>query len=195
MILCHRTIRFHAPLRAIELLESPDAEFLRRQQAALEAAREEGYRAGYEEAQNFLNPQILEQRTQLAHLQQQTFQAVTATHAHLVEELEKALPVLSLEICRRVLGGVTLDEEIIRSVTSETLSELAPGTPDVELRLCPSDMSIVEGLAAEYQHIYPGLRLFPDAGLQPGDCVARSAFGTIDGSIDRKLENLSEALT
>ena len=194
MILSHRTLRFHAPLRAVVLTESPDAEEKRRRQEALDAAREEGFQAGYEEAQNFLNPQILEQRTQLAHLQQQTFQAVAATHAILQEQLEKALPILALEICRRVLGGVTLDEEIIRSVTSETLSELAPGTPDVELRLCPSDFSLVEGLASEYQHLYPGLRLMADASLQPGDCVARSPFGTIDGSIDRKLENINQAL-
>ena len=195
MILCHRTIHFHAPLRAVEILDSPDAEELRRRQAALDAIREEGFRAGYEEAQSFLNPQILEQRAQLAHLQQQTFRAVAETHTHLVEELEKALPILALEICRRVLGGVTMDEEIIRSVTSETLAELAPGCPDVELRLCPSDVALVEGLAAEYQHLYPGLRLISDASLQPGDCVARSSFGTIDGTIDHKLENINQALS
>lgn len=195
MILSHRIIRFNAPLRGVQLEERAEVEIQRRIGEAAAAAREEGYRAGYEEAQQIFTRQIVEQRTQLAHLQQQTFQAVAATHQQLVEELEKALPLLAIEICRRVLGGISLDEDIIRSVVSETLAEIAPGTPDVELRLCPADLQVVQNLAAEFHHTYPGLRLAPDASLSPGDCVARSPFGAIDGTINRKLENIQKALT
>ncbi|MCX7712311.1 MAG: FliH/SctL family protein [Chthoniobacterales bacterium] len=194
MILSHRTIRFKTPPKAVLLARSPNEEQMAFIQQQIEQAREEGRRQGREEVMAILNAQILEQRSQFAHLQENTFRSITAAHAELCEQLRKALPLLALEVARRVLGGIELDRTIIHTVAAETLQELAPGTPDVELRLCPLDYELVRNIEREFNHIYPNLRIVSDPELRPGDCIARSHFGTIDGRLETKLQSIQEAI-
>ncbi len=157
-------------------------------------ANQEGFRAGYEEATQGLNLQILEQRTQIANLQENTLKAICSQFEMLVEEVRLAVPALALDVARRTLAGISLDADQVKAIASEALAELASGTPGIKLRLCPHDLRMVQDLAEEFAQKYPGLELVADPDLLSGDCLASSHFGTIDARIAGKLENIAHAL-
>lgn len=188
MILSPRSVRFSTPPSAIALAREAGGN------EALRAAHEEGRRTGYEEAAQALNLQILEQRTQIANLQENTLKAISCQFGALVEDVRRALPTLAIDVARRVLAGTVLDAGQVKAVADEALAELAPGTPGVKLRLSVHDLRLVEALAGEFGQRYPGLELVGDPDLHSGDCLASSQFGTIDARLAAKLENIAQAL-
>jgi flagellar assembly protein FliH len=188
MILSPKSVRFSTPPSAITLVRDAGGN------EALRAAHEDGRRTGYEEATQALNLQILEQRTQIANLQENTLKAISCQFGSLVEDVRRALPSLAIDVARRALAGVVLDVGQVKAIADEALAELAPGTPGVKLRLSPQDLRMVEALAGEFGQRYPGLELVGDPDLHSGDCLASSQFGTIDARLAGKLENIAQAL-
>ena len=189
MILSPRSVRFSRPPTSISLVARDPGEGL-----AVRAAREDGRRTGYEEASQALNMQILEQRTQIAHLQENTLRAISSQFTNLVEDVRRALPSLALEVAKRALAGIVLDRGHVVAIVNETLAELAPGSADVKLKLNPQDLKQVSDLVGEFGQQYPGLELVADPSLLSGDCVASSQFGTIDARLAGKLANIANAL-
>lgn len=159
--------------------------------AALEAA----YARGWEESAAHAEAQLVELRNEFAASQESLFQSVAAQHRTLVEKFTAALPLLAAQIAAKVLAGFQPDAETMKRIVSETLGEIEPGTADVELALAPGDCALVEGVAAEYAHRYPGLRLRADDTLRPGDCRVQSKFGLIDGRLRSKMENAIRSLS
>jgi len=182
-------VRFTKPPITITLLARDPGEG-----KALVAALEEGRRTGYEEASQALNLQILEQRTEIANLQENTFRAISNQFGNLVEEVRRALPALALEVARRALAGIVLDSAQVKAIANETLAEIAQGTPAVKLKLSPHDLALVKELANEFSHSYPDMELIADPSLHSGDCIACSPFGTIDARLAGKLDNIANAL-
>jgi flagellar assembly protein FliH len=188
MILSSKSVRFGVAPSAITLVRDTEAK------ETLQAAHENGFQKGFEEASQTLTLQFLEQRTQLANLQEQTLKAISCQFASLLEEVRRALPSLAIDVARRALAGTTLDSIQVEAIAKEVLAELAPGTPDIKLRLCPDDLLLVEALAEEFGQNYPGLELVADPNLSSGDCLADSPFGTIDARVAGKLGNIAQAL-
>ena len=189
MILSHRSVRFTRPPTSISLVARDPGEG-----QAILAALAEGRRTGYEEASQALNLQILEQRAQIANLQENTLRAISNQFANLLEDVRRALPALALEVARRALAGIQLDAGQVKAVANETLAEIAQGTSGVRLKLSPNDLALVKELAEEFGQKYPDLELVADPSLHSGDCVASSHFGTIDARLAGKLENIANAL-
>jgi flagellar assembly protein FliH len=183
-------VRFPAAPVAITLLTACALA----QRESLEKACEEAYQRGFDEASSLLNRQILEQRSDLVHLQESTLRGLAGQHAALVAQVSALLPELAVEIARRVLAGIEPDRDLLRKIIEETLGEISPGSANVELRLCPHDFELMDGLADDFAHKYPGLLIVADAELSPGDCRARSRFGEIDGRLCTKFENVARTL-
>jgi flagellar assembly protein FliH len=53
---------------------------------------------------------------------------------------------------------------------------------------------LVQGVDAELEQKYPGIKLTTDPELTPGDCVAKSRFGMIDARVLTKLQNVARSL-
>lgn len=159
-------------------------------QAALDAA----YRKGFQEANDLLVQQILDQRSEIAQLQDNIFKNLATQTEHLAHQISEILPDLVLEISRRVLAGHEPLRETVKAVVTETLAEIAPGSTDVEVWLHPKDLALVENIAAEFDQKYPGIKLSADPELAPGDCRAKSRFGTIDARVFTKLQNVAKSL-
>lgn len=159
-----------------------------------EKACEEAYRRGFDEASELLSRQILEQRNDLAQLQDTTLRELARQHDALMAQISALVPELAIEIARRVLAGVEPDRDLLRKVVDETLGEVAPGSASVELRLCARDIELMNGLEEDFAHKYPGLCIVADPELSPGDCRARSRFGEIDGRLSTKLDNVARTL-
>jgi flagellar assembly protein FliH len=184
------TIRFSVAPVAITLLTAGAMA----ERELREKACEEAYQRGFDEASALLSRQILEQRSDLAHLQESTLRALAGQHDALVAQISALVPELALEIARRVLAGIEPDRELLQKIVEETLGEVASGSVDVELRLCPRDVELMSGLEEDFAHKYPGLRIVADAELAPGDCRARSRFGEIDGRLSTKIDNVARTL-
>jgi flagellar assembly protein FliH len=159
--------------------------------AALEAA----YARGWEESAAHAEAQLAEQRNEFAACQESVFQSLAAQHRTLVEKFTAALPLLASQIAAKVLAGFQPDAETMKRLVTETLAEIEPGTPEVELALAPGDCALVEGVATEFGQSYPGLRLRADGTLRAGDCRVQSKFGLIDGRLRSKLENAIRSLS
>ncbi len=194
MILSPKVLRFNAVPVSISLVRSAHEEDRERHFAEVAAAREEGRQVGYEEAMQALQHQILQQRTELSNLQETTLRAISAQHETLVDEFKTALPELVLEVSRRVLANTEIGRDTVEAIAREVLEEIAPGTTDVVLQLCPRDFELLSELEEEFGHKYPGLKMKASPTLQPGDCLAKSHFGTIDARMVAKMTNITRAL-
>ena len=159
-----------------------------------EAACEASYRKGFQEANDLLTAQIMEQRAEVGQLQDAVFQSLSKQADSLTHQISEILPDLVIEIARRVLVGIEPDAALVRRIISETLAEIAPGSNDVEIWLNPRDLALVEGIQKEFDQKYPGISLSPDPELIPGDCRAKSRFGTIDARVFTKFQNVARSL-
>lgn len=159
-----------------------------------ESACQDAYNKGFQEATDALNNQIAEQRAEVAQLQDAVFKNLAAQSETLAHQVSNILPDLVLEITHRVLAGFKPDAETVRKIISETLAEVAPGSTEVEIKLHPQDLALVQGIDAELNQKYPGIQLTSDPELVPGDCLAKSRFGTIDARILTKLQNVARSL-
>lgn len=159
-----------------------------------EAAIETAHKKGFQEATDSLNQQILEQRAEIAHLQEKLFVSVAEQANALAHQVSEMLPDLVIEIARRVLAGMEPDQAVVKKIITETLAEIAPGSSDVEVVLNPQDFALVGDIDKEFEQKFPGIKFSTDPELTPGDCRAKSRFGTIDARIFTKLQNMGRSL-
>lgn len=185
-------VKLHAPLKGAWLAGmKPRPTFT---EDELEAVRREAYQRGSQEASKLLERQMLEQRAEVMHLQSQTFTALKAQHASLVQQLHAVLPELALEAAARVLAGTPLDREAVLRITQDLLSEIEPGREKIELQLHPRDLELIAGLEDGFREKYPEINFRADPELRSGDCVVRSRFGVLDGRLATKLRALEGLL-
>lgn len=183
----------HSP-NAIHFSEPPSAVYLAGTrpkpsftEADLENAKREAYRRGSEDATQAMERQLLEQRSEVIHLQTQTFAALAAHHEQLAEQMQGLIPELAIEAVQRILATTVFDRELVLRITHDMLSEVAPGKEQVEVRLAASDLELVSGYEEQFREKHPGISFCPDSELRPGDCVVRSLFGTLDGRLSTKV--------
>lgn len=159
-----------------------------------EAACDAAYRKGFQEANEALTKQIFDQRSEVAQLQDAVFKSLAEQSSNLAQQVSQILPELVMDIARRVMVGMKPDSVAVKCIVEETLSEIAPGSMDVEVMLHPDDLALVSGIDKEFDQKYPGIKLSTDPELIPGDCRAKSRFGMIDARIFTKLQNVGRSL-
>lgn len=159
-----------------------------------EESRQAAYQKGFEDATEFLNQQVAEQRAEVIQLIEQTFKALEEQRSELVRQVAAVLPGIATEIARRVLSGLEPDPARVQRTVEEVLGELAPGTRDIEVALPAADLALIGRYQEQFQDRYPGLRFVADQSLTIGDCRLRSSFGIVDATIATKLETLSRSL-
>ena len=199
MSLAARSIDFTSAPLAIAIVDGlpPEPEKAPEIRVPLEehqAACVASSRQGFQEANDHLAQQILEQRAELAQLQDALFISLSKQHESLAAQVSETLPDLAIEIVQRVLTGMKPDREAVERLLAETLAEIAPGSTDVEVFLSASDFELVNRLMKDYEHKYPGIKLTADPELMPGDCRAKSRVGMIDARVFTKLQNVARSL-
>jgi flagellar assembly protein FliH len=180
-----------APLAIALAVEKPASVF---SEAQIEDARRAAYQRGFEDASRMLEKQLLEQRGEVLHLQQETFRSLARQHDSLVSQFRAALPELAMEVARRALAGAEIDRGAIARIVGEALGEIPAGSDVVEVALSPGDLASIEGNDSEFRERHPELRFRVDASLRAGDCVVRSRFGVLDARMETKLKNIGAAV-
>ena len=189
-----KTIRLPHVLASVMLAGKPAEPELRFTAEEVEAARRDGYKRGFEDASAVIETQLVEQRQEVSHLQQNTFQSLASHHESLTRQLRAAIPELTMEIVRRVLGGMEPDQGAVLRILNEVLQGIAPGPEAVEVSLSARDLKLVESYQPGLRERFPQIEFRADPDLLPGDCTVASRFGSLDGRLATKLRSVDRLL-
>src|SRR5690606_5569607 len=142
-------------------------------------------------AREFAAQQMVEVRSDVQELSDGLFRRLEQIEPALVAQVREALPQLVVEAARRLFSGFEPTAKQVETICLQTLDQLYPETKNLELRLCPRDMDLLESLNPTWFRRYPKLTVTRDAHLAAGDCVVHSRFGVTDARIEAKIENLA----
>ncbi len=163
-------------------------------EAELVEARTAGYRDGYDAAHAFFDVQIAEFRDEVHALQHGLLHSLPNLEAGMTQQLRAGLPMLALDIARRILAGFEPDAELLSKLCEEALEQLYPERENLELVVSPRDAGLLQKNMPDLESRYPNLRLRVDATMRPGDCQVRSRFGLTDARLDAKLSAIHHEL-
>ena len=180
----------NARVSALELVDQAnrDAEAVR-EAARLEGwqiGRGEGYAKGLEEAQK-----QVEMATQvLDTAEMERHDRVIGSESFLVD--------LAMVAVESLVGEyVQSDPDYIPSLVRTLLAEVERANK-VEVRVAPSDFPAVIHQRNNFERSFlqrVELIILPDRSLNPGDVVIATEYGTVDGRLGTRLEQLHKLLT
>jgi flagellar biosynthesis/type III secretory pathway protein FliH len=189
-----KTIRLPEPLLSVEITKESAATVPTVTRQELEAARREGYQRGFEDASAMIETQLIEQREEVTHLQQRTFHSLASHHEDLIRQVRAAMPEMTMEIVRRVLGGMEPDKDAVLKIVDEVMHSISPGPEEVEVCLSERDLKLIESYEGALRDKFPQIQFRADSQLQPGDCMVTSRFGALDGRVATKLRSVDRLL-
>ena len=154
---------------------------------------EASYRRGIDAARSLADQQMVDIRSEVAHLSSTVLEQLTKLEPALLKQMRDALPALAVDIAKHLLAGYEPPVAIIDALCRDALEQLFPERENLELILCPRDAELFTQLNPGWIERYPGLRIRPDLTLTSGDCQVRSRFGLTDARQQTKLEALARS--
>jgi flagellar assembly protein FliH len=185
-----KLIAFDRPLHGVSI--PGQAKFCCEREAA--AREEAAYQRGVDAARALADQQMVEFRADIEHLSEGVFKKLGTVETTVIAQLRDTLPVLAVEIARRLLAGYEPPAEVVSKICEEALTEIFPERDNLELAIAPRDAALLEKLNPAWLRRYPGLRIRAEASLSPGDCQVRSRFGLTDARLETKLNALQHSL-
>lgn len=191
MAVHHKLIAFDRPLSAVS---APGVAGRMYTEAEHAAACEEAYRRGSDAARAFASQQLVEFRTEVQELQQGLFDRLGHVEQDLASQLRSALPILAVDIARRLLANFEPTAAQVEALCVEALLQVFPEHEGLELYISPRDAALLETVNPEWKRRFPELKIVADATLGAGDVQVRSRFGLTDATRQAKIETLSREL-
>jgi flagellar assembly protein FliH len=151
-------------------------------------AKEEGYRYGEELAQQHYSDLIAE-ATEFRERCRQEYEEAIAT-------LEQDIVELILDIAAKVVGDeIRNNQESILGVVRETIKSCS-NRDKVIIKVSPDDYDFVVSNEEKLLSSVKGLNeieIKKDGTLEKGSCIIDTGIGSVDGSVDVRLENIRQA--
>ena len=181
--------------------EADPAQQLREETArALEAAREQGYLEGREQAKTEIDQACEQARREIhaAHAEEQArleaasgeavriLQALEGLPAKYEHELEELIPEVAYAAVLRILDASAVDLPLVHQLCQRALDEMTQRP--VVVRIHPSDADALAALADGSD-----VRIEPDARLPRDRCRLQARRGDYDTSIEQRLDALKQA--
>jgi len=163
-------------------------------EADLAAQREDARREGADETRRFADSQMVEMRSEVQQLSEGLFDALRQAEGRLTEQVQAALPSLTVEIGRRLLSGWEPPPEVVEKICRDALDELFPETAGLELAISARDAELLARICPAWVAEFPGLKITSDPALRAGDCLVRSRFGVVDARSGTRLRSLQESM-
>lgn len=154
------------------------------------AGHSQGYEAGFSAGHASGRERAGQETSQLEALAQECATSIAAVE----QEMGQALISLAVTIAEQVLRS-TLDtqpEKILDVVRDITHMDTGRETI-LTLRINPADLELVQ----EYLDGDPGAgkwRLAPDASIERGGCIAQTALGSIDATLQTRWQRVTSSL-
>jgi flagellar assembly protein FliH len=187
------TIAFTEPLRFIGLPGQVNS--LSYTAGEVDEAVRDAYDRGFSEAKAASVAELTRLRSSAEAVIDGAFSKVTERHEDALAQIRALLPKLVSEATARVIAGVKVDGDLVRSVVNDLLEDVAPGADTVEVQLCPGDLSKVTGFDQDLRHKFPNIHLTENRELKPKDCVVKTRFGVLDGRVASKLKSVEALLS
>jgi flagellar assembly protein FliH len=187
------TIAFTEPLRFIGLPGQVNNITYTADQ--LDEAVHGAYQRGVSEARDAAAAELTKLRTDAKAVINGAFSAVTERHEYALDQIRALLPRLVSEATARVIAGVEVSGELVRSIVNDLLGDVTPGADTVEVQLCPADLARVNGFDQELRHKFPNIHLTENRELQSKDCIVKTRFGVLDGRVASKLKSVEGLLS
>lgn len=189
------SITLQQPLINVQLLTKvpaaiaePVDESREREKAAYERGRQDGERA--------LGEQLLQQRSEMAELQNGVINSLKQTLPQLAHEIESALIELALESAKKISGSIKIDAKMVEKVVREALTEVQD-TSEISVQLHPDDLALLGKQKSPLLTDLPesgSLRFISSADVSRGGCIVQTRFGIIDAQRETKLEQVRKAV-
>lgn len=176
-----------ARVEAQKILEAAKKQARALEEGARRAGREEGLRAGREEARAEVE-RALQLLTALAErVEQERFQ--------FLERIRLLLPDLAVAIAKRVIQHeISVDRTFIVKVVEDALRQVS-GHERIVLYVNPEDLAAVEAFRPEWTAACSGVvTVLADPSIEPGGCLVESPEGLVDARVATKLEEIHEHL-
>lgn len=164
------------------------------QRRELEATRRKGFEEGFNAGAESLREEMENLRAEISTLKDRTLRSLCEKEEALVKEAEAILPMLSLEVARRVVGGLTFDQDTVMQRVVDVLKEAAPGEGAIEVLLSPADIELLGDAAHRLSEDYPNLKIKADAAFSDGDCMVKGRFGIADARLKTKWKMVADLL-
>lgn len=162
-----------------------------------ERGRQEGYDAGFAEGRAAAIRQATEQLAPLQAAWAAELERFESELTRMLDSARRELVELALRIAERVVRRSIEADPASALPTVEAVLALVARAARVQLRVHPDDEPLIRdampALAARF-HNARQVELVPDAAIERGSCVARTAGGEIDASIATQLDRIAEAL-
>ncbi len=188
------TIPFRRPLRDARLLTgAPSQEW----QELLKQRESAAYERGQEDAERALSAQLMQQRTEMAELQQGVVEALRNALPQVVLEAQTALVQLALVAAEKLVAGLPISPELVEAVIREALQQVEDSA-EIVIQLNPDDLALLR------KNNTPILKGLPDSGplrfisaaeVTRGGCLVQTRFGLLDARRETKLAQLKQSLT
>ena len=178
-----------AELEAQRMLAEARDQIVTEAEDAQRRAREAGYAEGERQAQ--------QQYAALLQEAEDTLEAARGEYQETLEALESDMVGLVLDIARKAVGREIREQpEAILAVIRSTLADVTP-----------ADRVTVRVSAQDHPHVMAGLEqlrqslpflceldIRQDASLAGGACLIDTGRGTVDGSVDGRLQQIEGAI-
>jgi len=154
---------------------------------------EEGYRAGFEQAEQ---ENRLTWESRMKEAREVVEQAYVAKE-RIIAEAESFVVDLSCTIAGKLASAYLAEApERILPLFSQALSRRKEQGV-ITLCVSPAQFGFVQAAKDELSLVLDAqaeLQIVPDASVEPGGCIVRSSFGSIDARIDTQLEAIRAEL-
>jgi flagellar assembly protein FliH len=188
-----KTITFQQPLRDVRLAAKAAAadgqdQGREREKAAYEQGRRDGERQ--------LEEQLLQQRNEMAELQNGVVRSMREMLPKMRHELESALIELTLESAQKIVGGLPINAKTVEKVVREALEQVQD-TSEIAVQIHPDDFALLRKQKSPLLKDLPEtgpLRFVASAEVSRGGCIVQTRFGIVDALRETKIEQLRKAV-
>jgi flagellar assembly protein FliH len=180
----------NARTRALELIDqgNQDAEGVK------ELARQEGWRVGHDDGYakglEEANKHVVMAQEVLRMAEVERRERVTGSEPFLIDLAMVAVEQIVGEYVQNALDYIP---QLVRTLLTEVERAFK-----VEVRVAPTDFPSVIHHRNSFERSFlqrVELLILPDRSLSPGDVVIATEYGTVDGRLGTRLEQLHKALT
>ncbi len=182
------TIKREAELEAEKLLSEAkeEAEIIRTE--AEQKAKEEGYRKGEELAQQHYDRLLTEAQEFRDKCKEDYEKTIAGLEADIVE--------LVLGIASKVVGDeIKNNKETILSIVRDTIKS-STNHENIVVKVSVEDYDFVVQNQNELLSMSGDINeieIKKDSSLTKGSCIVESGFGSVDGSVETRMENIKQA--
>lgn len=159
-----------------------------------EETYEEGFKAGFEEGRRVGRSEIRIVKQRL----ESVVEAFLKERENFLKSMEPTILKLIKVIAQKVIQReINTNPEIILGVVKEALQRVVD-SEKVLLKINPQDLEEVKKMMENWVSLLGPVsefKIIGDDGISRGGCLVETSYGTIDGTIESKIEKIEDLLS